>query len=98
MHPCRSTPERRYKTANAPVVVSDTSTGQRWPIWLRSDSDRPKRKRPKKKTLEIHPAVNFTSGETSSRAQLKNAKKKHLQAPKDSDTYRENRLPEKRSK
>ena len=28
----------RYKNANAPVVVIDTSTGQRWPIWVEIDS------------------------------------------------------------
>src|ERR1700719_1078603 len=27
-----------YKDANAPVVVIDTSTGQRWPIWVEIDS------------------------------------------------------------
>ena len=37
----------------------DASTGERWPIWVEIDSTVDDPRRP---TLEIHPAVNFTSG------------------------------------
>ena len=78
----------RYKNANAPVVVIDTSTGQRWPIWVEIDST----VKPEKANLEIHPAVNFTSGDRYIVAlrNLKNAKKEHLQAPQGFRTYRDN--------
>jgi len=78
----------RYTSANAPVVVIDTSTGQRWPIWVEIDST----VKAEKANVEIHPAVNFTSGDRYIVAlrNLKNAKKEHLQAPAGFRTYRDN--------
>ncbi|HUA75267.1 MAG TPA: hypothetical protein VL988_10965 [Solirubrobacteraceae bacterium] len=85
----------RYKAAKAPVVVIDTSTGQRWPIWVEIDST----VKAEKANLEIHPAVNFTSGDRYIVAlrNLKNAKKEHLQAPAGFRYYRDN-LPSSEEK
>jgi hypothetical protein len=85
----------RYTSANAPVVVIDTSTGQRWPIWVEIDST----VKAEKANVEIHPAVNFTSGDRYIVAlrNLKNAKKEHLQAPAGFRTYRDN-LPSSEEK
>jgi hypothetical protein len=85
----------RYNSAHAPVVVIDTSTGQRWPIWVEIDST----VKAEKANLEIHPAVNFTSGDRYIVAlrNLKNAKKEHLQAPEGFRTYRDN-LPSSEEK
>ncbi|HEY4429360.1 MAG TPA: hypothetical protein VGN08_14255 [Solirubrobacteraceae bacterium] len=84
-----------YNDANAPVVVIDTSTGQRWPIWVEIDST----VKPEKANLEIHPAVNFTSGDRYIVAlrNLRNAKKEHLQAPQGFRVYRDN-LPSSEEK
>ena len=84
-----------YRSANAPVVVIDASTGQRWPIWVEIDST----VKAEKANLEIHPAVNFTSGDRYIVAlrNLKNAKKEHLQAPAGFRTYRDN-LPSSEEK
>ena len=41
------------------VVVIDTETGERWPIWAEIDSNATDRS---KAALEIHPAKNFDSG------------------------------------
>jgi hypothetical protein len=49
----------RYEEKNTPVVVIDTKTGKRWPIWTEIDSTA---KDQSKRVLEIHPAVNFESG------------------------------------
>jgi hypothetical protein len=49
-----------YRNANAPVVVIDAETGERWPIWVEID-DTPADQ--SNRVLEIHPAVNFTSGQ-----------------------------------
>jgi hypothetical protein len=85
----------RYKATNAPVVVIDTSTGQRWPIWVEIDST----VKAEKANVEIHPAVNFTSGDRYIVAlrNLKNAKKEHLQAPEGFRTYRDD-LPSSEEK
>jgi hypothetical protein len=85
----------RYKNAEAPVVVIDTSTGQRWPIWVEIDST----VKSEKANLEIHPSVNFTSGDRYIVAlrNLKNAKKEHLQAPEGFRYYRDN-LPSSEEK
>jgi hypothetical protein len=78
----------RYLQADAPVVVIDTSTGQRWPIWVEIDST----VKAEKANLEIHPSVNFTSGGHYIVAlrNLKNAKNEHLQAPAGFRYYRDN--------
>jgi hypothetical protein len=85
----------RYKNAKAPVVVIDTSTGQRWPIWVEIDST----VKSEKANLEIHPSVNFTSGDRYIVAlrNLSNAKKEHLQAPEGFRHYRDN-LPSSEEK
>jgi hypothetical protein len=78
----------QYKQPNAPVVVIDATTGQRWPIWVEIDST----VKPEKANLEIHPSVNFTSGDRYIVAlrNLKNAKKEHLQPPEGFRSYRDN--------
>ncbi len=49
----------QYSRANAPVVVIDAQTGKRWPIWVEISSIFAN---PAYRLLQIHPAVNFTSG------------------------------------
>ena len=49
----------RYSDPDAPVVVIDATTGQRWPIWVEIDSNAGSAANT---ALEIHPAVNFASG------------------------------------
>ncbi len=44
---------------NEPVVVIDTETGERWPIWVEIDSNA---STPEETTLLVHPARNFDSG------------------------------------
>jgi hypothetical protein len=85
----------RYAGAGAPVVVIDASTGQRWPIWVEIDST----VKADKANLEIHPAVNFTSGHRYIVAlrNLKNAAKQKIQAPPGFRTYRDN-LPSSQEK
>jgi hypothetical protein len=85
----------RYRGAKAPVVVIDANTGQRWPIWVEIDST----VKAEKANLEIHPAVNFTSGDRYIVAlrNLQNAKKEHLQAPQGFRYYRDN-LPSSEEK
>ena len=77
----------RYKATNAPVVVIDASTGRRWPIWVEIDST----VKSQFANVEIHPAVNFTSGHRYIVAlrNLKNAAKHHLQAPAGFRYYRD---------
>ena len=48
----------RYTDRNTPVVVIDTATGKRWPIWVEIDSNAPT---PEETALLIHPAKNFTA-------------------------------------
>src|SRR5438876_3850022 len=79
----------RYTASGAPILVIDASSGQRWPIWVEIDST----VKPDKANVEIHPAVNFTSGRRYIVAlrNLKNAKKQQLQAPEGFRFYRDNR-------
>ncbi len=49
----------RYADKDAPVVVIDATTGQRWPIWVELDMNATSAA---KRALEIHPATNFASG------------------------------------
>ncbi len=78
----------QYKRPNAPVVVIDAQTGQRWPIWTEIDSTATE---PSKRVLEIHPAVNFTSGHRYIVAlrNLKNAANEKLEAPAGFQYYRD---------
>lgn len=84
-----------YTAKNAPVVVIDASTGARWPIWVEIDST----VKSDKANVEIHPAVNFTSGHRYIVAlrKLKNAKKQSLQSPEGFRTYRDS-LPSSEEK
>jgi hypothetical protein len=77
-----------YKLANAPVVVVDAQTGERWPIWTEIDSTATD---PSKAVLEIHPAVNFTAGHRYIVAlrRLKNAAGEKLEAPAAFRYYRD---------
>ncbi len=78
----------QYKRPKAPVVVIDAETGQRWPIWVEIDSTA---NEPSKRVLEIHPAVNFTSGHRYIVAirNVKNAAKEHIEAPAAFRYYRD---------
>ncbi len=79
---------RQYKAKNTPVVVIDAQTGERWPIWTEIDSTATE---PSKRVLEIHPAVNFTSGHRYIVAlrRLKNAAGERLEAPAAFRYYRD---------
>jgi hypothetical protein len=78
----------QYRRNNAPVVVIDAQTGQRWPIWTEIDSTASD---PSKAVVEIHPAVNFTSGHRYIVAlrHLKNAAGQKLEAPAAFRYYRD---------
>ncbi|HXD54472.1 MAG TPA: hypothetical protein VN618_06940 [Solirubrobacteraceae bacterium] len=78
----------RYKASTVPVVVIDAQTGQRWPIWDEIDSTA---NDPSKAVLEIHPAVNFTSGHRYIVAlrSLRNAAHQRLEAPAGFQYYRD---------
>jgi len=86
---------RRYAAPDAPVVVIDASTGERWPIWVEIDST----VTPSKANVEIHPAVNFKSGDRYIVAlrNLKTSKKQVLPAPEGFRIYRDN-LPSSEEK
>ncbi len=77
-----------YTEKNTPVVVIDTATGKRWPIWTEIDSTA---KEPSKRVLEIHPAVNFDSGGRYIVAlrDVKNAAGKKIEAPAAFRYYRD---------
>ena len=78
----------RYASSNAPVVVIDAQTGQRWPIWVEIDSAAG----PSAADLEIHPAVNFTSGHRYIVAlrNVRNAAGETIEAPAAFRYYRDN--------
>jgi hypothetical protein len=48
-----------YQDADAPIVVIDATTGERWPIWVEVDSNADTAE---ETAVLIHPAVNFASG------------------------------------
>jgi len=54
----------RYADTDQPLVVIDTATDQRWPIWAELDSNPPERTpgNTDDVTLIVRPAVNFTEG------------------------------------
>ncbi len=78
----------QYRRKNAPVAVIDAQTGQRWPIWTEIDSNAADHS---KAVLEIHPAVNFTSGHRYIVVlrHLVNAAHEHLEAPAAFRYYRD---------
>src|SRR6476620_10858417 len=84
----------RYSKKNTPIVVINASTGERWPIWAELDSNAGD---PKSTALEIHPAVNFESGQRYVVAlrNLKNKKGKTIGAPAGFRYYRDE-LPSKK--
>ena len=47
------------RAQDAPVVVIDTKTGERWPIWVEIDSNA---STPERTSLLIHPATNYDAG------------------------------------
>jgi hypothetical protein len=49
----------RYRAKNAPVILFDTITRKRVPIWVEIDVNA---KRPRDRLLEIHPAKNLAEG------------------------------------
>ncbi len=81
-----------YTKPEAPVVVIDATTGQRWPIWVEIDST----VNAANADLEIHPAVNFTAGHRYIVAlrNLKNGAHQHLEAPAGFRYYRDDVLSE----
>jgi hypothetical protein len=78
----------RYRRPNAPVVVIEAETGRRWPIWVEIDSNAAD---PSKRALEIHPAVNFDSGDRYIVAlrNLRNAAGERIEAPTAFRYYRD---------
>jgi hypothetical protein len=56
----------RYKKANSGVVVIDTKTGKRWPVWAEVDQYTseagPSQQGTVEQDLMIHPARNFAAG------------------------------------
>ena len=49
----------RYTKADAPVLVIDTKTGKRWPVWAELDANATQTSQ---RLLEIHPAKNLAEG------------------------------------
>jgi hypothetical protein len=82
-----------YREPNAPIVVIDTQTGRRWPIWTEIDSTASD---PSKAVIEIHPAVNFASGQRYIVAlrNLRNGAGERIEAPAAFRYYRD-RVPSK---
>ena len=58
--PVRLADISRYAAPNAPIVLIDTATGQRWPIWAELDSNAPS---PAVTTLLTTLAQNLTEGD-----------------------------------
>jgi hypothetical protein len=69
-----------YSRRQAPIVVIDEQTGERWPIWTELDSNAANATR---RALLIHPAVNFTAGHSYIVAMrnLRDAGGQELKAP-----------------
>jgi hypothetical protein len=84
----------RYSRKNQPIVVIDTATRKRWPIWSEIDSKATDRD---KVALEIHPAKNFATGHRYIVAlrNLKTAAGKRIAAPEGFRYYRDG-LPSKK--
>ena len=82
-----------YGRQNAPIVVIDEQTGERWPIWTELDSNATDAGR---RALLMHPAVNFASGHRYIVAMrnLKDASGQTLKAPEGFRYYRDE-LPSK---
>ena len=52
----------RYLAPNAPIVLIDAQTGQRWPFW--SELDMNAATKANERLLILRPAINFTEGHT----------------------------------
>ena len=78
----------RYADKDAPVVVIDAATGERWPIWVELDTNATD---PARRALEIHPATNFASGHRYIVAmrRLKDASGATIPAPEGFRYYRD---------
>jgi hypothetical protein len=85
----------RYTDDDAPVVVIDATTGERWPIWAEIDSNA---STPEDTALLIHPAENFAAGHRYIVAlrNLKDGAGETLDAPQGFRYYRDD-LPSKKS-
>ena len=77
-----------YTDDDAPVVVIDATTGERWPIWVEIDSNTDTAA---EAAVLIHPAVNFASGHRYIVAMrnLKDADGNTLSAPQGFRYYRD---------
>jgi len=78
----------RFSEPDQPVAVIDTTTGQRWPIWVEIDSNAGS---PGSTALEIHPAVNFAAGHryVVAMRNLKDAGGQTIPAPEGFRYYRD---------
>ncbi len=78
----------QYSKKDAPIVVIDADTGQRWPIWVEIDSNA---STAAETAMLIHPAKNFASGDRYIVAMrnLKNAGGTTLSAPEGFRYYRD---------
>jgi hypothetical protein len=85
-----------YARPDAPIVVIDANTEERWPIWTEIDA---KAEDPGRAALLIHPARNFDSGHRYIvvMRNLKNSKGKTLKAPEGFRYFRD-ALPTKKRK
>ena len=88
-------PRARTATQDAPVVVIDAQTGERWPIWVEIDSNATT---PEATALEIHPATNFAAGHRYIVAlrDLRHADGDAIEAPEGFRYYRDD-LPSSRA-
>jgi hypothetical protein len=85
----------QYERKKAPVVVIDTVTGERVPIWVELDSNAGSSANT---LLEIHPAVNYASGDRYIVAMrnLRDGDDKVIKAPEGFRYYRD-ALPAKKA-
>ncbi len=58
-NPVRLSRLSAYATPDAPIVVIDATTGERWPIWAELDANA---EDPSRTAVLIHPARNFAAG------------------------------------
>ena len=84
-----------YKDRAAPVIVIDTQTGERWPVWAERDANSPT---PERSALLIHPLVNYASGHRYVVAirGLEDADGEALDAPEGFRYYRDDLPSEKK--
>lgn len=78
----------RYSEPDQPIVVIDTTTGQRWPIWVEIDSNASSTAGT---GLHVHPATNFASGHryVVAMRDLRDAAGKVIPAPEGFRYYRD---------